>query len=187
MHIDPSWQKSITLKSGRQVLLRYPQSSDTQQLMKFINDIIDEEAFILANKKVTLKEEEEYLEKVMKDMKDGKFIKILAVDNDRIIAAVDGIQLRGRMSHLCSLGISISKDFRGEGLGSILIEELFEQAQKYLGAKQITLTCFVTNTPAISLYKKMGFQEYGRLPQALQYKDKYLDQVKMYRKLDHTT
>jgi len=49
--------------------------------------------------------------------------------------------------------------------------------------KVITLECFTTNTIAISLYQKLGFKEYGRLPQGLKRRGKFVDETLMYKKI----
>ena len=47
--------------------------------------------------------------------------------------------------------------------------------------KILTLGVFSLNIPAKRLYEKFGFMEYGRLPKALFYQGKYIDQIYMYK------
>ena len=47
----------------------------------------------------------------------------------------------------------------------------------------VSLTVFSDNNPAISFYKKVGFKEWGRLPNGLFRKNRFSDSVKMYKEL----
>ena len=56
-----------------------------------------------------------------------------------------------------SLGIMISRNYRGKGYSSILMNELHSIAKK-VGSKKIRLTVFKENKKAISLYNKLGYE-----------------------------
>jgi ribosomal protein S18 acetylase RimI-like enzyme len=53
------------------------------------------------------------------------------------------------------LGIFVSKNYRGFGIGKLIIEDLIQKS----GVDDIYLTVDIDNINAINLYKKMGFQE----------------------------
>ena len=59
--------------------------------------------------------------------------------------------------------IVVKKSNRGHGISSILLEELIKIAKKK-GCKKINLEVAATNTIAISLYKKFGFEQVGLRP-----------------------
>ena len=52
-----------------------------------------------------------------------------------------------------------------------------------MGLKLLILDTFAENEKAISLYKKMGFKEYGYLKKALFYKNKYSDSINMAKEI----
>ena len=56
-----------------------------------------------------------------------------------------------------SLGIMISKDYRGKGLASAMMEELHRIARQK-NSKKVRLTVLKENLTAISLYKKLGYK-----------------------------
>ena len=59
-----------------------------------------------------------------------------------------------------------------------------EEAEKNLPElRLVTLGVFEINTLAREMYMKFGFQEYGRLPEGSQYKDQYVDDIYMYKKI----
>lgn len=178
------WQKNISTKSGKELILRYPRLSDAEGLMHYINRIIDENVFILIQTHVTLENETEYVKQCIQAIEKKDAVYIYAVEGDQVVGAVDVRRERDKMSHVGLLGITISKEYRGQGLGKILIEEALRQAKSELGLRMVHLTCFAKNAPAIALYNKVGFTEYGRFPEALKKDDAYTDQVLMYKNLE---
>ena len=57
--------------------------------------------------------------------------------------------------------IAVHPDHRGQGLGLAIVQALIKHAKAERLAS-ITLEVRVSNTPAISLYRKVGFAEVGR-------------------------
>ena len=57
--------------------------------------------------------------------------------------------------------IAVHPDRRGQGLGLAIVQALIKHA-KAARLATITLEVRVSNTPAISLYRKVGFAEVGR-------------------------
>lgn len=58
------------------------------------------------------------------------------------------------------MNIVVKKDFRNNGIGHFLLENLISYA-KHLNLNIITLEVSENNLPAISLYKKFNFQKLG--------------------------
>ncbi|MGG1291829.1 ribosomal protein S18-alanine N-acetyltransferase [Bacillus smithii] len=56
--------------------------------------------------------------------------------------------------------IAVLPQYRGRGFGEALLRKMMELARG-LGAKTMTLEVRVSNMPAQSLYKKLGFQKGG--------------------------
>ncbi len=69
--------------------------------------------------------------------------------------AVSFINGRGRVYRLGSFGVF--KDWRGKGVGKWLMEQLIEEA-KGRGATSMRLEVIQQNTPAVNLYRSLGFQ-----------------------------
>lgn len=61
-------------------------------------------------------------------------------------------------AHVTTIGVS--PDYRGRGLGELLLLELFEEAMRR-GAEWVTLEVRVSNDPAQALYSKYGFTRQG--------------------------
>ncbi len=82
------------------------------------------------------------------------FCGVIAFADDEPCGYVLGTQLF-EDSEL--LRIAILPDFRGKGLGKELLDE-FLRAVKRRGAECVFLEVRVSNTPAIGLYEKRGFE-----------------------------
>ena len=66
-----------------------------------------------------------------------------------------------------------------EGIGTKLLKSIIEWAKNSSVIEKIQLNVRASNTTAISLYKKMGFEEEGRLKNRVKVKDRYIDDVIM--------
>ncbi len=145
-----------------------------KKFQDFINSFIEEKAQIALNKKLSLKEEREFLKSTLKRIKTHTGIFIIAEHNQSVAGTV-GIELKGnRQNHVGEYGITVRKDYRGIGLGGYLTNQIIKLAKKQLkpSPKNIRLSVFSTNKPAITLYKKCGFKKVAEIPKQMEYKEK---------------
>lgn len=70
-----------------------------------------------------------------------------------------GAEIRGGVAHI---GMMIDADWRGRGVGSSLMESCLKWASEHR-AHKVSLEVWPHNVAAISLYRKFGFEEEGRL------------------------
>ena len=89
------------------------------------------------------------------------------------VAKVDGrivgdIGLHGsnreRMKHRASFGISVVKEYWGQGVGSALLQTAIDFLRS-AGFSVVSLEVRSDNTRAIALYEKFGFQKIGHFPE----------------------
>src|SRR5699024_6474246 len=59
--------------------------------------------------------------------------------------------------------VAVSSHARGGGLGRRLVEHLIDHARK-VGVEILTLDCRGNNHAAMHVYRRLGFTEYGRIP-----------------------
>jgi RimJ/RimL family protein N-acetyltransferase len=170
---------------GTVVVLRYPEPGDLQALWEFINTLSKEQTFLLLQgEEISLEDEEQYLTRQLEAVAQHQAVQILAFSNGRLIGNTD-IALMPRISqHIGGLGIAVAQEFRGQGLGRLLMETVISQAKLHLpGIQMITLQVFGNNPTAIALYRSLGFMEFGRLPRGFRHRDQYVDDVYMYKLL----
>lgn len=168
---------------GTEITIRYPETIDAKAMTDYINALSDERTFItFQGEHVTLESEVKYLIDQLEKIKSKKSVQLLVFTNKRLvgISEVDlGIRT-GR--HVGLLGISIEKNVRGKGIGTLLMKHVREEAVENLPDLEIiTLGVFSGNSQAISWYKKLGFIEEGRLPKGVKLENGYQDHIYMYK------
>lgn len=91
----------------------------------------------------------------------------------------------GGGAHVCNCGFVTSPASRGRGTASKMLNHaLSEAARKGFRAMQFN-SVVETNTGAIRLWERAGFETVGRLPGAFNHPHVgYVDALVMYRKLD---
>lgn len=92
----------------------------------------------------------------------GAFVVIEADDEIRGHALLDPLKL-AVTSHVVDLTIAVHEGAQGQGLGQRLLAHLIAWARAQPTIERIELRVRSANTPAIHLYKKMGFIEEGRM------------------------
>lgn len=170
-------------KTGKTVSFRYPTIKDAKGMMNYINKLSKEKTYILMQGgQKTLEDEKKWLQSFL-DHRDRSLI-ILAFYKDKVIGISD-ISLKDEAKKCVgSFGLSVAKDFRGEGIGKILMELVIKESiRKMKDLKIIDLEVFGDNLIAQNLYKKLGFKEYGRLPKCLKRLGKFSDAILMYKKV----
>lgn len=88
-------------------------------------------------------------------------------------------------AHVCNCGYIVSATERGRGVASTMCEHSQKEAIK-LGFKSMQFNLVVsTNEGAIRLWKKLGFEIIGTLPEAFNHKRLgYVDAHIMYKQLE---
>lgn len=170
-------------KSGKKIEIFKPSMDRLDELLIFVNRLVKEDSYLnLTGKTKTKAQEEKWLEDTIASDKAGRTITFWAVCGGKIVGSVDVRRGYERDYHVGTIGLMVDQDFRRDGIGRFLLEYIVGQAQK-MGIRIVTLTAFADNDKALNLYKKTGFEEWGRLPEGLYRKGKYSDLVKMYRKI----
>ncbi len=176
---------SFITKSSKEIKFRYPTINDAQILMDYINKLSTEQSFILfQGHQQTLKAETKWLKEKIKETKSNKGVYLCAFNGNQLVGCGEITLGNNAKSHVGDFGISVTFDFRGEGIGQKLMELIISESIKKLsGLKIITLEVFGENKIAQSLYKKMGFIKFGCLPKSLERKGKMDDAILMYKKV----
>ena len=86
----------------------------------------------------------------------------VVVEQERVIAYVS-LLFHAGTRYLRIYSIAVHPDYRGRGLGQVLMDQTIQTAGECKAAK-ITLEVKVTNTSAIGLYMKNGFIPAGIKP-----------------------
>lgn len=178
-------KKIVILKDGTQCILKSPDNQDAEDMLDYLRTTSDETYFMLRYPEeinINLEEEREILDKIINSKTD---IMIAAFVNGEL-AGNAGLSCAGnyiKIKHRAEFGISIKEKFWGNGIGSILLSEIIKVAD-IIGYEQIELTVFSDNFKAQNLYKKYGFEIWGRNKNGYRLKDgSYRDELIMGRML----
>jgi len=170
--------RTFKAKDGRKVVLRSVKWDDLDDLIDFINSLVEEGADILRAEKVTRSEEAEWLGKRLACIDKGELTDAVAEVDGKVIANSEVEKRGGLMSHVGYLGIGIRSAYRGIGIGTEIMKTLIDESKK-AGLKILVIDHFETNKTARRLYEKMGFREAGKIPKGICKKGKYIDLVRM--------
>jgi RimJ/RimL family protein N-acetyltransferase len=109
---------------------------------------------------------------------DDNYIVGAFNDNDDLIGMSGFIRdKRLKLSHKGLIwGVYVTADYRQQGIGKKMIEEIIFRAKKLNGLTQINLSTMATNEAGKRLYQSMGFQTYGVERKALKVGNVYLDE-----------
>lgn len=175
----------LQIKDGREVVFRYPQIEDAPLMMNYINTLSKEQTFVrFQGEQISLEQETDWLTKLIKKIEEKAAIQIMGFVNSQLVAVSDIVMLEKAEKHIGNFGITIAKDFRGLGIGKKIMEIALDEAVKNIPQlKIIILGCFSDNDIALNLYKKMGFKEYGKLPQGLMHQNHLDNHIYMYKKV----
>jgi RimJ/RimL family protein N-acetyltransferase len=83
-----------------------------------------------------------------------------------------------RTRHVGHFGMTVLTDYRNRGVGTALIEMLLIWARDHPVVEKLTTTFFTTNTRAIALCTRFGFQSEGRRHREYRIREgRYLDSL----------
>ncbi len=155
--------------------IREPKKSDSPKLyLDFINDIIEEDGFILINEKPTFNEEKKWLTDRIKNISNGSELCLSVFDLEKVVGNAQAIRDKWKDSGNVHLGIAISRNYRGIGLGEKLLRLLIVKTQLKFNPKNIYLRVFSDNKIAKNLYRKVGFRKIAHFPNWTKHKGKYV-------------
>ncbi|MBR2358346.1 MAG: GNAT family N-acetyltransferase, partial [Lentisphaeria bacterium] len=70
----------------------------------------------------------------------------------------------GRCGHICNASYAVTPEFRGRRVGEMLVRHCMTEARK-ANFRLLQFNAVVaSNTPALNLYKKLGFAQLGVIP-----------------------
>ena len=173
---------------GMKVVFRWPKMSDAADLARYVNRLSLERPPMITrtSPKMTAEKEKKYLKRMFKAMGEGKVACPLVEVDGKVAALTHAKKLYPNsriLKHQVEIGVGLDKNYRGLGIGHLIMEVLEEVSVKCLKAKVIVLWHAEYNKVARGLYEKHGFRETGRIPKAIRHKGKYYDEVLMCKVL----
>lgn len=158
-----------------EIRYRFAVPEDAAQLLDYLKTVggeSDNLTFGAEGLPVTLEQETKYLQSLQNDAHNQHF---LALDGEKIVgnASLNGSR-RPRLAHRLELGITVLRDYWGQGVGSGLMERMINYASE-ISAEMITLSVRSDNLRAKALYRKYGFVRCGTWPGYLRIGEQRVD------------
>ena len=174
--------RRFVAEDGREVTLRAPRWSDLDDMLEFINSLVEEGAEIMATEKKTREEEVDWLARHLATVEKDKKVAIVAEVDGGFVGQLEVVPQRGYSKHVGGLGIAIRDGYRDIGIGTELMKEA-ETLARRLGLELLTLEVFATNSRARHVYEKVGYRVVGSVPKAILKDGAYIDNIIMAKDL----
>ena len=157
------------------IQIRHITENDIEGFYACLDAVARERKYLGLTKALPLENIRKWL---MKAMERGE-IRLIALDGSRIVGWCDiGTSEREGFTHAGRLGMGVLKEYRGQGIGSQLLEESLSEARDR-GLERVELDVYASNTPAICLYEKFEFKIEGRKRKARKLDGNYEDLIVM--------
>lgn len=149
---------------------------DAEQIiecLKIVGGETDNLTFGSEGLPVSVEDEKKYLESLTGSHTSAMFV---AKKDGKIVgtASFNGNAME-RIKHRGEFGISVMKKEWGNGIGSLLLENVINFARNEARAEIISLEVRCDNTRAIKLYQKYGFETIGNFRGFFKIDGKYVD------------
>ena len=134
-------------------------AEDLGGALKIWNDVVKDGIAFPQDKEMTVDEAISFFNAqtktiAAKDTKDDQVVGVYILHPNNV----------GRCAHICNASYAVSKDYRGRGIGELLVKDCIKRA-KECGFKILQFNAVVAdNIPALNLYKKLGFKQLGIIP-----------------------
>jgi ribosomal protein S18 acetylase RimI-like enzyme len=149
------YPKKVRLQSGTSVTIRPMVKEDADKLYAFFSRVPREDRLFLRDD-VSIRD---VIDSWTQELDYEKVLPLVAeVGGNMVGDATLHRRKFGWTSHVGKVRLVIDKDYRGKGLGTVLIEELIDIAKK-AGLEQLVAELMSNQTGALSAFKRLGFEK----------------------------
>ncbi len=159
------YEQTIILKNGKEALIRNGEASDGAAVFENFNLTHAETDYLLSYPDENSYDPEQEARFLEEKTKSPDEIELVAFVDGKVAgtAGIEAVGKKYKVRHRAEFGISILKEYWGLGLGKALAKACV-QCAKEAGYKQLELNAAAENERALSLYRSLGFEEFGRNP-----------------------
>ena len=159
------YAETVELKDGVELLVRNAVASDARALRDVMQRTHSETDYLLSYADEQSADDEQEARALAEMECSDNEVELVAVVDGRIVgsAGVEAAGSRRKVAHRARFGISVLKEQWGMGIGRALTEACIDCARR-AGYAQLELDVVADNQRAMSLYRRAGFEEYGRNP-----------------------
>ena len=149
------YPKQVQLQPGIPVTIRPMVKEDAGELYAFFARVPREERLFLRDDV----SRRDVIDAWARELDYEKVLPLVAEVRDKIVGdATLHRRKAGWTSHVGKVRIVIDKDYRGKGLGTLLIEELIALAKK-AGLELLVAEVMANQTTALAAFRNLGFEK----------------------------
>jgi RimJ/RimL family protein N-acetyltransferase len=167
-----------TTVKGLKVTLRSPESGEGEALLATMREVIRNNPHLLTQIEeftYTAEQENEMIQKYSDHLDQ---VIIVPEVEGKIVGMFDfRAGTKKRDAHTGEFGVSLLPQFQGQGIGTFVMETFLDWAKSNPRIEIVRLRVFAANTPAIALYRKLGFVEEGREVRGIKLGPSHYDDV----------
>jgi RimJ/RimL family protein N-acetyltransferase len=177
-------QESTDLQDVGPVRIRPALVEDAQRIVDYLGTILQDPMASIADLDEMMLDVHRQREHIRRVNAHPNAYALIAEHEDDVIGFLSVEPGRRRkINHVVELGMSVSEDWRGKGVGKALLENVVQWVKSRESIRKITLNVFSENVAALNLYSGAGFVEEGRLKDHVHLDGGYQDLVLMARYL----
>ncbi len=150
---------SHPLPGGRTLVLRPVRERDAAGLLRILDTVATEPSRPLLHVPggITAKE---MRNRIGRDAGPDQYI-VVAECSREVVGSLEARRLSApAVAHVCEVGLLVAREFRGLGIGTLLLAEA-EGWARAQGADKLVLSVFPHNTAALEFYERRGFVREG--------------------------
>ncbi|MCR4946666.1 MAG: GNAT family N-acetyltransferase [Lachnospiraceae bacterium] len=159
------YEQKITLKNGKEALIRNGEGADGATVFEVFNRTHEETDYLLSYPDENSYDPEQEAQFLDNKTNSPDETELIAIVDGKVVgtAGIDAVGKKYKVKHRAEFGISLLKEYWGLGLGKALTKACI-QCAKEAGYDQLELSVVAENDRAMSLYRSLGFVEFGRNP-----------------------
>lgn len=148
--------------NNKKIVIRKAKKSDTRALIEYLNIIGGESDYLTFGPGQFGRSVEQEEEFIVNALNKENALFIIAEVNGKVVGNLNfSGGIRQRTAHVGEFGVSILKEYWGNGIGEELVKYLINWSKSSGMIRKINLRVRTDNTRGISLYNKLGFLEEG--------------------------
>lgn len=172
--------------SSDRIIIRPARPEDAAQIIAYAREVFAEPGVNLITMADEFNPTIESEARLISEMNRATNSLFLVAEDDGRIVGQLTLQggKRRNVRHSATLGITVGREHRGQGVGRRLMEHAIAWARAGRVVTRIELNVFVRNTNAVRLYESCGFVVEGRRRRSIRRDGEYVDDLLMALLLD---
>ncbi len=146
------YRKFITLNNGKRVLVRPLLPEDEKRLFDLFAEASEEDTKFLKDEV----KKPETVGRWVKNLDYDRVMPLVAYCDDRLVGDVALYLGTKTVRHIGEIRIFLAADFRGVGLGSKMLQEVFEIAKK-INLQLLRAEVILDHVKVVKAFRRLGF------------------------------